>query len=84
MDRKPKPGDRFLHASVLDNQAFAKGRRDVYAECVVTSVRAWPDSVTVFYTFADQWDGGVRQGSQRFELDYSEGTVGQWLPQPSL
>jgi hypothetical protein len=78
--RRPKRGDRFLHARFLDPDASVADR--VPATEVVTATRRWGGGdldVAVYYCSAELWDAGSHRGRWYFELAKADESVLEWL-----
>ena len=79
--RRPKRGDRFLHARFLDPDAPVADR--VPGEFVVTATRKFGPGeldITVYHCPVKLWDAGNRRGRWYFELAKADESVLRWLP----
>jgi hypothetical protein len=76
----PKPGDRFIHARFLADDAKPPYDTDEsYREHVVTSTRKSGDDVIVLHTTAQAWDRGNHCGQWFFKLSAESESVRRWL-----
>jgi len=81
----PKPGDRFIHARFLADDAKPPyDTDDKYRVHVVTAVRHWrhpaPGFTVIYHTDAKSYDAGNRKGAWSFHSTAMTDHVRKWLP----
>lgn len=79
---RPKPGTRFVHKSMLKQDARPPYGTEHFAVQVVTATWSWgkgPEDFAVYFTSAERWDAGTRNGSRYFEWKNRDNSVREWV-----
>jgi hypothetical protein len=76
---RPRRGDRFVSRHLLRPGARPPYGPDSYAVQVVTAVRGHGQAFTVYYTSANRWDAGDRNGTWYADSNKINETVREWL-----
>lgn len=79
---RPKRGDRFVHMSMLNSDARPPYGAGSFAVQVVTATRAsgsGPEDFTVYFTSAERWDAGHRNGNWYFDWHKRDHSVREWV-----